>query len=119
VIYSLLDQLKESFSEGDVALLVTMLNAVGLALRSEDAAGMKDFVVAVHARAAQQGAEGTLSTSRPVYGVNCASTTLSSMVCRVWTQHVLSAWCARANDLEPCACTFMHDAVIDERSCGL
>lgn len=40
-VYSLLDHLKDRFSEQDVALIFALLNSVGLQLRSDDPAAMK------------------------------------------------------------------------------
>ena len=61
VVFSLLERLKADFSDGDVTLIVSMLHAFGLDLRADDPAGMKTFVLSVHARAADLGAQGELS----------------------------------------------------------
>ncbi|KAL3133156.1 hypothetical protein ABBQ38_007050 [Trebouxia sp. C0009 RCD-2024] len=60
-IYSFLDHLTHRFAEGDVAMMLTLLQSCGLQLRSDDSVSMKDFVVAVHGRAAKAGAEGQMS----------------------------------------------------------
>ncbi|CAL8471329.1 g10871 [Coccomyxa elongata] len=65
-VYSLLDHLKDRFSEQDVALIFALLNSVGLQLRSDDPAAMKDFVTAVHARAGKASGEGKLSSRAEV-----------------------------------------------------
>jgi hypothetical protein len=56
-----LEHLKSRFSEGDVALIVNLLHQIGFALRSENAALMKGFIVSVHEHAGQLGAQGQLS----------------------------------------------------------
>jgi nucleolar MIF4G domain-containing protein 1 len=61
VVFSLLEHLKSSFSEGDVVIIVHLLHQIGFAVRSENAALMKDFVVSVHERAGQLGAKGELT----------------------------------------------------------
>lgn len=58
LLYSLLHHLVARFAETDVSLMVTVLNAAGLQLRSDDAAAMKDFVLAVHKAAADKGKAG-------------------------------------------------------------
>ena len=58
VMYSFLHALRARFAESDVSALVTALNASGLQLRSDDPAAMKEFVLGVHARAAEMGKEG-------------------------------------------------------------
>ncbi|DBA70559.1 TPA: hypothetical protein ACH3X2_011953 [Trebouxia sp. C0005] len=60
-MYSFLDHLTQRFAEGDVATMLTLLQSCGLQLRSDDSVSMKDFVVAVHARAAKAGSEGGMS----------------------------------------------------------
>ena len=40
-LYSLLDHLRQRFSEQDVALIFALLNSVGYQLRSDDPAAMK------------------------------------------------------------------------------
>eukprot|EP00882_Tetradesmus_deserticola_P014563 GHRQ01015491.1.p1 GENE.GHRQ01015491.1~~GHRQ01015491.1.p1 ORF type:complete len:481 (+),score=238.12 GHRQ01015491.1:300-1742(+) len=57
-MYSVLGELTRRFAESDVAMMLTLLNAVGLQLRSADPAAMKDFVMAVHSRAAAAGPGG-------------------------------------------------------------
>lgn len=62
LMYSFLDRLRASLGERDVAVLVTALNACGLALRADDPAAMKEFVVSVHRRAGEIGrGEGGLT----------------------------------------------------------
>ncbi|EIE19666.1 MIF4G-domain-containing protein [Coccomyxa subellipsoidea C-169] len=65
-LYSLLDHLRQRFSEQDVALIFALLNSVGYQLRSDDPAAMKDFVTAVHARAGKASGEGKLSSRAEV-----------------------------------------------------
>ncbi|BDA46714.1 Suppressor of glycerol defect protein 1 [Coccomyxa sp. Obi] len=65
-VYSLLDHLKDRFSEQDVALIFALLNSIGFQLRSDDPAAMKDFVTAVHARAGKASGEGKLSSRAEV-----------------------------------------------------
>ncbi|KAF8061907.1 MRF1 [Scenedesmus sp. PABB004] len=55
LVFSVLGELTRRFEEGDVAMMLTLLNAVGLQLRATDPAAMKGFVLAVHARAAAAG----------------------------------------------------------------
>ncbi|KAK9823765.1 hypothetical protein WJX72_005349 [[Myrmecia] bisecta] len=52
-LYSLLRHLTDRFEEQDVAMMMTLLQACGFQLRADDPAAMKEFVLAVHARAAQ------------------------------------------------------------------
>ncbi|CAG9459980.1 unnamed protein product [Pedinophyceae sp. YPF-701] len=59
--FSLLAHLTQNFSEVAVTLMVTVLNACGLALRSDDPVAMRDFVVGVHKRAAEVGGGQGLS----------------------------------------------------------
>ena len=61
VLYGYLGLLRNRLSEPDVDVLVTMLGSVGLQLRSDDPVAMKDFVVGVHARAAELGKQGERS----------------------------------------------------------
>eukprot|EP00892_Ulva_mutabilis_P003510 jgi/Ulvmu1/1530/UM011_0260.1 len=61
VMYSLLEHLKEAFSDGDVHLILLVLNTVGFQLRGDDAAGMKTFIESVHAKSASKKASGDLS----------------------------------------------------------
>ncbi|GAX86627.1 hypothetical protein CEUSTIGMA_g14035.t1, partial [Chlamydomonas eustigma] len=61
VVYSLLHKLRDRLSELDVDMVVLVLGSVGLQLRNEDPAAMKDFVVGVHARAADLGQQGALT----------------------------------------------------------
>eukprot|EP00798_Chlamydomonas_sp_ICE-L_P023340 gene23340-30589_t len=56
LMYTFMDSLRERFWESDVSALVTLLNAAGLQLRSDDPVAMKEFVLSVHARAAKAGA---------------------------------------------------------------
>jgi nucleolar MIF4G domain-containing protein 1 len=58
IMYSLLHKLRDRMSELDVDMVVSVLGSVGLQLRNEDPAAMKDFVVGVHARAAELGQQG-------------------------------------------------------------
>ncbi len=53
LVYSLLDEWKERFLESDVVAMAGLLGAAGLALRAADPEKMKEFVVSVHARAAE------------------------------------------------------------------
>ena len=53
--YSLLQQLCARFEEADVALMVVLLNCVGLQLRTEDPAAMKAWVLGCLDRAAVGG----------------------------------------------------------------
>eukprot|EP00898_Chlorokybus_atmophyticus_P001124 jgi/Chlat1/2011/Chrsp158S02301 len=61
-IFSLLQMLCQRFTEQDVSTIVVLLQSCGMQLRAEDPAAMKEFIVAVHARAADrpQG-EGAIS----------------------------------------------------------
>ncbi|GAB4822711.1 hypothetical protein N2152v2_009757 [Parachlorella kessleri] len=61
LLYSLLNRLKARFGDGDVSLLATLLRACGLQLRAADPLAMKEFVVSVHARAAEAGGAAALS----------------------------------------------------------
>lgn len=61
IVYSLLDKLCVRFSEADVAAIAGLMRLSGLALRTADPERMKDFVVSVHARAAEQGGPEKLS----------------------------------------------------------
>lgn len=54
-VFSVLGELTRRFTESDVAMMLTLLNAVGLQVRSADPIAMKDFVLAVHNRAAAAG----------------------------------------------------------------
>lgn len=62
LMFSFLQHLTARFGEADVALMVTVLNACGLQLRSDDAAAMKEFVVAVQQSASDKGTAGELRT---------------------------------------------------------
>ncbi|KAI7835645.1 hypothetical protein COHA_010459 [Chlorella ohadii] len=61
VVHSMLDTWRERFTETDVSMIVTLLQACGLQLRAADPVAMKEFVVAVHARAGQAGGTGRLT----------------------------------------------------------
>ena len=54
------------FTEQDVALILALLTAAGFQLRRDNPAAMKDFVVAVHARAAEAGTAGAMSARAQV-----------------------------------------------------
>ena len=58
VLYSYLQLLRNRLSEPDVDMLVTVLGSVGLQLRNDDPVAMKEFVVGVHAKAAEMGQQG-------------------------------------------------------------
>ena len=60
VCYGLLTELSRGLSELDATLMLGLLRAAGSRLRSEDPAGMKDFIVALQSRVAelQQSDEG-------------------------------------------------------------
>ncbi|GBF89357.1 hypothetical protein Rsub_02235 [Raphidocelis subcapitata] len=60
-LYSFLGVLAQRFTEEDVMILAALLNAVGLQLRADDPAAMKDFVVAVHEAAARARACGAVA----------------------------------------------------------
>ena len=53
IVYSVLDKWKSRFLESDVVAMAGLLGAAGLALRASDPERMKEFVVSVHARAAE------------------------------------------------------------------
>ncbi|CAD7703288.1 unnamed protein product [Ostreobium quekettii] len=61
LLYSLLDTLTGRFDERDVSLMYTILKVCGWRLRSDDPKAMKDYVLGVHARAAQVSQEGQLT----------------------------------------------------------
>ena len=54
------------FEEQDVAMMSTVLRAAGLHLRAADPTAMKEFLVAVHSRAAEVAAAGAMSTRAEV-----------------------------------------------------
>lgn len=66
VLYSLLAHLTSRFEEQDVAMMSAALRVAGLQLRSADPAAMKDFLVAVHARAAEAAKAGAMSARAEV-----------------------------------------------------
>ena len=49
------------FEEQDVAMMSVALRAAGLQLRAADPAAMRDFLVAVNARAAEAAAQGAMT----------------------------------------------------------
>lgn len=53
IIYSLMERWLREFSEIEIAAMATLLSAAGLALRAADPERMRDFVLAVHARAGE------------------------------------------------------------------
>eukprot|EP00887_Chlorella_sp_A99_P005712 scaffold1.g5712.t1 len=59
--FSMLHAWRARLGEADVGLLSAALRRAGLALRTEDPQAMRDFVVALQARAAEAGAAGGLS----------------------------------------------------------
>ena len=61
LVYSLLAEWKARFLESDVVAMAGLLGSAGLALRAADPERMKEFVVAVHARAAE--CTGTAATT--------------------------------------------------------
>ena len=61
MIYSLLEHVKKSFSDGDVHLILLILQTVGYQLRADDAVGMKQFITGVHARSAEMKANDALT----------------------------------------------------------
>lgn len=75
VVYSLLDEWKSRFLESDVVAMAGLLGSAGLALRAADPERMKDFVVSVHARAAEcsnipgTGAAGDTSSAATASGI--------------------------------------------------
>ena len=58
VLYGYLGLLRNRLDEPDVDVIVTILGSVGLQLRGDDPMAMKDFVVGVHAKAAERGQQG-------------------------------------------------------------
>lgn len=55
VVFSLLEYLCLKFTETNIAAIAQLLQAAGLALRSSNPERMKDFIISVHARAADVG----------------------------------------------------------------
>ena len=55
IVFSLLNHWKSRFLEADLAMMSSLLNACGLAVRAADPVSMKEFVVGVHVRAAEAG----------------------------------------------------------------
>ena len=53
LVYSFLSHLQQGFSETEVECIYTVMRYVGSSLRTANPAGMKDFVVGVHARAGE------------------------------------------------------------------
>eukprot|EP00955_Chlamydomonas_euryale_P065511 359258-Chlamydomonas_euryale.AAC.6 len=58
VLYSFLEAAKARLTEADIDMIVALLGSVGMQLRNEDPAAMKEFVLGVHSRAAELGAQG-------------------------------------------------------------
>ena len=63
LIFSLLEEWRARFHESDVVAMAGLLGAAGLALRAADPERMKEFVVEVHSRAAEKGAESSGGSS--------------------------------------------------------
>lgn len=61
VIYSLLEHLKDKFSDFDVHLILLVLQTVGYQLRSDDGVGMKAFIESLHAKSATLRTSNALS----------------------------------------------------------
>lgn len=61
VIYSLLEHLKQKFSDGDVHLILLVLQTVGYQLRGDDGVGMKAFIESVHGKSATLRTNNALS----------------------------------------------------------
>lgn len=64
VVYSFLGVVRNRLSEPDVDMIVSVLGHVGLQLRGENPAQMKEFVLGVHARAAELGQKGASGGGR-------------------------------------------------------
>ncbi|KAL4421444.1 hypothetical protein ABPG75_010735 [Micractinium tetrahymenae] len=61
LVFSMLGSWRERFTETDVGMIVELLHACGLQLRAADPVAMREFVVAVHARAGEAGGAGQLT----------------------------------------------------------
>jgi nucleolar MIF4G domain-containing protein 1 len=61
MIFSLLNHWRERFNDTDLTMMSILLHGCGLALRSADPVGMKEFVISIHSRAAEVGGMGSLS----------------------------------------------------------
>ena len=61
IIFSLLNHWRKRFNDSDLTMMSTLLHGCGLALRSADPVGMKEFVISIHSRAAEVGGVGSLS----------------------------------------------------------
>lgn len=77
VVYSLLDEWKLRFLESDVVAMAGLLGAAGLALRAADPERMKEFVVAVHARAAECSITGAAAAAALAAGGTSGAATAS------------------------------------------
>ena len=62
------------FEEQDVAMMSVALRAAGLQLRAADPAAMRDFLVAVNARAAEAAAQGAMTPRAEVSPAEAAAT---------------------------------------------
>ncbi|KAK9827685.1 hypothetical protein WJX81_008109 [Elliptochloris bilobata] len=105
-LYSLLAHLRARFAEQDVALIWGLLNAAGFQLRRDDPAAMKEFVVAVHARAAEAAEADAMSSRAQV---------LLSLVLDIKNNRRRSGRGAPAPPaaLAPAAQRFLKDAGVD------